>query len=966
MTVNASGPGARGAADQMRIVTTPVTGDFQVKMDLLSATGGAINGYQAPQVGIMIRETNDPGSPYYTALSDPTYPAENQTQPNLIMFFRDRFNVQTTELTQAYPLPYPRWMMIQRKGDTFQTLQSPDGVNWTLLSGTVHKVVMRSTLMVGMGVSAGVNNAVETATFNGFQVGPITQTTYNRQASAHPCPNTWSCIDVGAGSPIGDQTLTNGTWTIQGSAAGIGQSQDVFHYVYQKLNGDGTISGRLTSLGNSNAAAQAAMVMRADTSMGSAFYGIVNTAGKGATVTWRLNNNLGTTRLPIPITVTMPEYFQIARFTDTTHHPVVTYYSALTSTDGANWTQVPGSTVAVNLGNTPVAGIGGSSNANRTLNPSTWTNVATSNTVVKPPGICPDTFTCEDIGTGYAPGSQQYNTGTWTFNAGGSDIWNVYDQFHYAYQAMPADGSISARVVSIANNAAQWAKTGVMIRATNDPQAPYYGVFVTAQHGVQVQWRTTPGAITNSVTGPANKAPSYVLASRWTDTRPGGLTYYTAYTSTDGKTWTVVPGSTVPLTMPGQVLSGIAADSNVQAHTAQVVFDSVNQLPSAPRPPGICPSTWTCDDIGGAAPPASQDVDANGVWTVKAGGGDIWGASDQFHLIWQALNGDGSVSARLASATTAGPWAKDGVMLRASSDPAAPYYGVFVTPQHGTVVQYRSVQGGGSSQVATTGVAPLYLKVQRFTDGSGNQLFSAYTSPDGVTWTLVPNSTVILTLPAQLEAGLAGDSHTQGTASTITFDNVVLGAATAPPGACPALYTCTDIGGPTPAGTQNLSSGTWTVGGGGGDISGIADQFHLVSQTRATDGSVTVQLTSQTNTNPWAKAGAVARDSSAAGAAYYGVFVTPGNGIALQWRPTDGAQTRSLAFAGTIPTWLRITRTGTSFTAFTSADGATWTPLANSTMTIAALTGTLVEGLAVTSHDTGQLCTVTAPTFTIS
>src|SRR6202011_4965157 len=67
VTVNASGPGARSAADQMRIVTTPVTGDFQVKVDLLSATGGGINGFQAPQVGLMIRETNDPGSPYYTA-----------------------------------------------------------------------------------------------------------------------------------------------------------------------------------------------------------------------------------------------------------------------------------------------------------------------------------------------------------------------------------------------------------------------------------------------------------------------------------------------------------------------------------------------------------------------------------------------------------------------------------------------------------------------------------------------------------------------------------------------------------------------------------------------------------------------------------------------------------------------------------------------------------------------------------
>ena len=1166
VTVKASGPGARTNADEMRIITTPATGDFEVKMDLLSATGGAINGYQAPQVGIMIRETNDPGSPYYASLSDPTYPAENETQPNLIQFYRDKWKANTTELTQTYPWPYPRWMMVQRRGDVFQTLMSPDNTNWTLINGTIGTVVMRSTLMVGVGVSAGTHTAIETASYSGFAVGPVTVNNYARQPLDHACPaGGWSCIDVGAGSPSGDQTLVNGTWTLYGSSLGIGVVQDQFHYVYQPMNFDGTVTGRLTSLANSSPSAQASLVMRTDVSMGSAYYAIVVTPGQGAQVQWRQRNNLETTRHPIPITAALPEYFQIARYTDTAHNPVYTYYTAMTSTDGTNWTQVPGSTVAMNLGATVLAGIGGSSNANRLRNAATWTNVATSGQRVRPPGICPDTFTCQDIGTGFEPSTQVVNNGSWNIQAGGGDIWDIYDQFHSMSQPLAADGTISARVASIQANAGGWAKEGVMIRATADPQSPYYGVFVTKANGIIVQWRNGQGQATNQVQAGAGAAPLYVMATRWTDTRPGGLTYYTAYTSTDGATFTPIPGSTTPMNMPGQLLAGLATDAFDNSRTINVVMDNVALLPSAPKPPGVCPNAWTCEDIGGALPNGIQDVDQGGVWTIKAGGGDMWDVADQFHLISQLMSGTGSVSGRVVSATGAGEWAKDGVMLRSSNSPGSPYYGVFATPSHGVVVQYRSTQGATTQQIAVPSAVPVYLQVARYIDGNGTQTFTAWTSPDGVTWTVIPNSTIVLNLPAVVLAGMAVDSWNNGTTTTVSIDNVafssnvpvppgacpqgyscadvggaqppgsqqlngntlavsggggdiwdvadqfhivdqpltgdgtvsaavsgqtntdqwakagvmlrtstdpgspyyaamitplhgaivqyrttqaggtsqlaipgtpaylrvarytdtnaqpavtyltaytspdgntwtavpgsltvmpltgtllggfavtshsdgtlgtanfgssaVAAGATAPPGLCPVGYSCADIGAPARAGSQDLTAGTWTVGGGGGDMWDVRDEFHIVSQTRSTDGSVTVQLTAQSATNPWAKAGPMARGSTAANSAYYGAFVTPANGMVVQWRASDGATTGQVAIAGTVPTWLRITRTGTSFTAFTSPDGTTWTAVPGSTMTIAALAGSLVEGLAVTSHDTGQVCTVTAPSFTIT
>jgi hypothetical protein len=47
-----------------------------------------------------------------------------------------------------------------------------------------------------------------------------------------------------------------------------------------------------------------------------------------------------------------------------------------------------------------------------------------------------------------------------------------------------------------------------------------------------------------------------------------------------------------------------------------------------------------------------------------------------------------------------------------------------------------------------------------------------------VTWTLIPGSTFVMSLPASLLAGLAVTSHNTGTTSTVTMNNVT-GLATA-------------------------------------------------------------------------------------------------------------------------------------------------------------------------------------------
>src|SRR5439155_1302326 len=111
-------------------------------------------------------------------------------------------------------------------------------------------------------------------------------------------------------------------------------------------------------------------------------------------------------------------------------------------------------------------------------------------------------------------------------------------------------------------------------------------------------------------------------------------------------------------------------------------------------------------------------------------------------------------------------------------------------------------------------------------------------STDGITWTTVARSAMTISLPAPVQAGLAVTSHNTGVLSQVVFKAVTQGStASEPPDVCPGAYSCADIGGATPAGSEALLNGGWTVTGGGGDIWGTADQFRYLWRSLAGDGT---------------------------------------------------------------------------------------------------------------------------------
>ena len=169
----------------------------------------------------------------------------------------------------------------------------------------------------------------------------------------------------------------------------------------------------------------------------------------------------------------------------------------------------------------------------------------------------------------------------------------------------------------------------------------------------------------------------------------------------------------------------------------------------------------------------------------------------------------------------------------------------------------------------------------------------------------------------------------------------------------PSPWIDMDIGKVGQVGSASYASGAFTVKGSGDDIWDNADAFHFVFQSMTGDGSIVARVASIDYTNPWAKAGVMIRESLDADARHAMAVVTVGNGVGFQRRITPGGTSYYTAGAAVdAPYWVKLTRSGSTFTAYRSADGSTWAPVGSATISMAT---SVYVGLALTSHNNSTL-----------
>jgi regulation of enolase protein 1 (concanavalin A-like superfamily) len=138
----------------------------------------------------------------------------------------------------------------------------------------------------------------------------------------------------------------------------------------------------------------------------------------------------------------------------------------------------------------------------------------------------------------------------------------------------------------------------------------------------------------------------------------------------------------------------------------------------------------------------------------------------------------------------------------------------------------------------------------------------------------------------------------------------------------------------------------------GTDIWDVADQFRYAYKSLSGNGSILVRVDSVVNSNVWAKAGVMIRETLEPGSKHAFMCVTPGSGASLQRRPVAGQASANTDVAGIVaPHWVKLTRTGNTFTAQQSADGVTWTDVVVSPALDIQMASNVYIGLALCSHD---------------
>ena len=388
-----------------------------------------------------------------------------------------------------------------------------------------------------------------------------------------------------------------------------------------------------------------------------------------------------------------------------------------------------------------------------------WISVSGRFAIVAEPAL-PDPWETADIGAVGARGTASVTDGTWTIEGSGADIWDRADEFRYVYRIGGSQFSLTARVASI-ENLHRWVKAGIMVREDLSAGARHVSLFATPRtdRGLAFQRRLTPGGLSEHTSGPSIAPPVWLRIGRSGDT-------VTAYygTSTNGP-WSVVARQVVP-GLRTAIYVGLAVSSHVDGTLATARFDNVRFEAGS--------FLNRIEDVGNVGQPGSTTFDGV-VYELQGSGADIWGTADAFHYAYTrgyyspwSIN---SISARVRSVENTYPWAKAGVMFRelSGSGPTpeanARHVMVVVTPGRGVAMQYRSVTGGTSVQVAVRpGVAPAFVRLTR----SGHT-FTGATSADGVTWHQLGQVTL---QDLFAEPGLVVTSHDNTTRATATFDEV--------------------------------------------------------------------------------------------------------------------------------------------------------------------------------------------------
>ncbi len=181
LTVLANGSSIWGTSDEFRYVYQPISGDFDVKLKVVSPPTESEQTYA--KAGLMARANTNSNSRHVKVMA--TYGAGLQ--------FSDRLTDGGTTATFAdyVTISYPVWVRLVRSGDTFTAYYSSDGTSWTQQGITT--VSMTSNILIGMATSSYSSISLGTGKYDEFICSSCSNDDFNDGSF-----NTgiWTAVDI--------------------------------------------------------------------------------------------------------------------------------------------------------------------------------------------------------------------------------------------------------------------------------------------------------------------------------------------------------------------------------------------------------------------------------------------------------------------------------------------------------------------------------------------------------------------------------------------------------------------------------------------------------------------------------------------------------------------------------------------------------------------------------------------------
>src|SRR5438046_1732172 len=271
---------------------------------------------------------------------------------------------------------------------------------------------------------------------------------------------------------------------------------------------------------------------------------------------------------------------------------------------------------------------------------------------------------------------------------------------------------------------------------------------------------------------------------------------------------------------------------------------------------------------------------------------------------------------------------------------------------------------GSVSRSSGAAPAPVITAVSATTGSIGSQVVltgSGFGATQGGSVVLLNGAAVTInswsatSITITIPAGATSGPLLVSVAPSMNDSNAVRFTVTAQP--LPASWLDQDVGAVGVAGSAGFANGTFTVAGAGqGTFSTTTDGFHFVYQPMFGDGTIIARLVSvQGSSAP--QAGIMIRETLNPGASHIFLF----NYFSALWateRARTGASSSYQPFAGvTLPTWMKLVRSGNVFAMYGSTNGVNW--VQQGTSQTVNMASSVYIGLAVSNRTTSSLATAT-------